>query len=324
MTLNGESMFPTYQDLGVGLYSIQARWDQIAPTEPAEPSDPLDPAYVWPEYLDFAVSEATEHGMKVQILIMGAPPWSNGGKGWKWSPRDPLDFADFATAISGRYPSVDHWMIWGEPNRKPNFGPFTPATDPTGKLNKDQQAAPRTYAKLLDLSYRALKADDPSNLVIGGNTYTASGKTGDINTYQWIRYMKLPGGHRPRMDMWGHNPWGSSIPNLKAPPSPRGAVTFSDLRRLAKRLDQAFPGQKLKLFLAEWGVPTGFRDLDLGYSLKAKEATAWVKAAFKIARSWKRIYTIGWVHPVDTERNSTGFLDPDGNRKPTYNAFKAG
>ena len=175
-SLNGESLWPTYRDLGVGLFSIQARWDQIAPTEPAEPRDPLDPAYVWPEYLDFAVSEATEHGMKVQILIMGAPPWSNGGKGWKWSPRDPLDFADFATAISGRYPSVDHWMIWGEPNRKPNFGPFTPATSPTGKLNKDQQAAPRAYAKLLDLSYRALKADDPSNLVIGGNTYTASGR----------------------------------------------------------------------------------------------------------------------------------------------------
>ena len=36
--LNGQSLFPTYQDLGVGLYSIQARWDHIAPED--RPRDP--------------------------------------------------------------------------------------------------------------------------------------------------------------------------------------------------------------------------------------------------------------------------------------------
>ena len=323
-TLNGRSLFPTYQALGVGLYSIQARWDQIAPSDrPRDPKNPNDPAYEWPAHLDAAVSEATDHGMKVQMMLMGTPPWANESQTWRWVPNDPSDFGNFATAIARRYPNVHLWMIWGEPNRKHNFQPFTPAKTTDGKLNRAQRVAPHNYAVLLDIAYEALKAESRANLVIGGNTYTASGPA-DINTYPWIRHMKLPDGSRPRMDMYGHNPWGASIPNLNDAPSPRGSVAFGDLRRLAVALDKAYPRKRLKLFLAEWGVPTGFRDEDLMYELKPNEAKRWVKAAFKIARAWKRIYTIGWVHPVDTERNSMGLLDSSGNRKPTYDAFQAG
>ncbi|MBM3666184.1 MAG: hypothetical protein FJW90_01660, partial [Actinobacteria bacterium] len=41
-TLNGRSLFPTYKDLGFGVYNMQARWDGIAPTQPADPTDPND------------------------------------------------------------------------------------------------------------------------------------------------------------------------------------------------------------------------------------------------------------------------------------------
>jgi hypothetical protein len=323
-TQNGQSLFPTYRDLGVGIFAVQARWEEIAPTEPADPTDPNDPAYVWPTYLDQVYAEAPLHGMEVQILVMGSPTWANEGRSWRWAPSDPGDYADFTRAVARRYPDVRHWMIWGEPNRRPNFGPFTAAKRPTGKLNAAQQRAPRTYARLLDAAYGVLKDENPGNLVIGGNTFTASGR-GDINTYQWAHYMRLPGGKRPRMDMWGHNPWGNSIPDLKDPPSPRGSVTFSDLGRLLKVLDKNFKGQRLKLFLAEWGVPTGFDDKDLLYRLKAAEAARWIKAAFRITRTSKRIYSLGWIHPVDSTRNSTGLIDISGNQKDgVYDAYKAG
>jgi len=320
-TLNGRSLFPTYKDLGFGVYNMQARWDGIAPTQPADPTDPNDPAYAWPHYITDAVAEAGANGMQVQLLLMGTPPWANGGQSWQWVPSDPNAIRDFATAISKRYPSVKLWMIWGEPNRPNNFAPLTIAK-PTGNLSAAQQVAPRNYAQLLDAAYAGIKAVDPADLVIGGNTFTASGKKkGPIRTYQWIKYMRLPDGSRPRMDMWGHNPWNFSKPDLKEKPSPHGGVEFSDLGRLLKVLDKNFKGKKLKLYLAEWGIPTGFKDLDLGYSLKLKEAKVWLKAAFKIMRS-KRYYSLGWVHPIDTERNSTGLLDPNGIRKPLYQAFK--
>ncbi|MGH2956206.1 MAG: hypothetical protein ACRDL6_04345 [Solirubrobacterales bacterium] len=322
ITFEGASMFPTYRDLGVGIYGTTAHWDQIAPTaKPVNPTDPNDPAYLWPSYIDFAVSEALKYGMSVQILIRGTPPWANGGRSARFAPTQISDFADFSTAIAKKYPSVRLWMIWGEPNRKPNFGPFTPARRNVGKLRKSEQVAPRTYAELLDAAYAALKAVNPANLVIGGNTYTSAGR-GDINPYQWIRYLKLPNGSRPRMDMYGHNPYGFHKPSLKGRPSPKGSVAFKDLRRLARVIDKNFRGQRLKLYLSEWGVPIGFKDKDLLYSLKAKEGKRWIRAAFKIGRRWKRIYTLGWVHPIDTPYSSQGLLRRNGSKKPSYGVYR--
>ncbi len=319
---DGRSIFPILKDLGVGLYSIQVRWEAIAPTtKPANPTDPNDPAYLWPQYLTDAVAEATANGMQVQLLIMGTPPWANGGQSWQWIPNNTQDWSDFVTAVTRKYPVATHYMIWGEPNRSPNFQPSTPATSNTGKLKGAQQVSPRNYAVLLDAAYAAIKAEDPTDKVIGGNTYTAAGKD-DINTYQWAKYMKLPNGSRPRMDMWGHNPWGFTLPNFDDPPGRRGTVTFSDLKRLTKVLDKEFKPRKLKLFLAEWGVPSGFKDLDLGYTLKLKEANLWINTAFKLMRKFKRIYSLGWVHLVDNPRNSTGLLNQSLTQKKTYRTYR--
>ena len=79
---NGDSLFPRYQDLGVGIFQTQAHWDQIAQLRPEEPTDPDDPAYVWPANLEDAVSEAERHGMAVSIQLIGAPRWANGGRDW--------------------------------------------------------------------------------------------------------------------------------------------------------------------------------------------------------------------------------------------------
>ena len=318
--LNGRSLFPTYRQLGIGIYNTAVHWDAIAPTKPTNPTDPADPAYQWPAFLEKLIADAAANGIKVQLMLIGSPPWANGGQSPIWPATNPQDFGDFATAIAKKYPSVHLWMIWGEPNRKPNFGPLVPVTNDKGPLNAQQQVAPRIYAQLVDAAFKALKAVSPQNLVIGGNTYTAAGRD-DVNTYQWIQYMKLPDGSRPRMDLWGHNPYGFDIPNLKDKPSPRGTVTFSDLRRLVKALDKAFPGQRLKLYLAEWGVPIGFKDKDLLYSLKPKEGLEWISAACKIIR-WGRIHSLSWVHPIDTARSSQGFLTRSGKKKPSFNAFK--
>jgi hypothetical protein len=322
VTFKGASMFPTYKDLGVDIYATTVHWDQVAPTKPVNPTDPTDPAYLWPTYLDFTISEASKYGMRVLILFRGTPPWANGGKGAKFAATNMLDWTNFVTAMTKKYPTVNLWMVWGEPNREPNFGPFTSSTSPRGPLNQAQQVAPRTYAQLLDAAYGALKAASPGNLVIGGNTYTSAG-TGDINPYAWIRYLKLPDGSLPRMDMWGHNPYGFHIPNLKDKPSPKGSVAFGDLRRLVKALDKAFPGQRLKLYLAEWGVPIGYKDIDLTYSLKAKEGKQWIKAAFRIANTYSRIFSLGWVHPIDTSYSSQGLLDRSGRKKASYNVYKS-
>jgi hypothetical protein len=322
LTHDGRSLFSTYRDLGVGIFQTAVRWDQLAPRRPARPTDPRDPAYQWPSYVAGSIKGARRHGMEVMVLILGAPPWSNGGRSWQWPPKRPSDFGDFTTAIAKKYPAVNLWMIWGEPNRKPNFGPVIPVTNPTGPLNRAQQVAPRLYAELLDTAYQALKAVNPAEQVIGGNTYTSAGRD-DINPYQWIEYLRLPDGRRPRMDLWGHNPYGFDEPDLSDPPSRNGAVAFADLDDLIEDLDRAeFPNAPLDLYLAEWGVPIGFKDKDLRYRLEREEGQDWIRAGFEIARESDRIYTLGWVHPVDTDRASQGLLNMRGKPKPGYEAYK--
>jgi hypothetical protein len=319
---NGASLFPTYRDLGVGIYATQIHWDTTAPKRrPENPEDPRDPAYVWPSYVDYAVTQSRKQGIEVMIQIIGAPRWANGGRDWRWSPNNPRDFADFAVAAAKRYPNVHLWMVWGEPNRGPNFQPLTPASRDIGPLKKAEQVAPRRYAQLLDSTYGALNGLNPANQIIGGSTYTAAGP-GDIGTYQWIDYLKLPDGSRPRMDLYGHNPFGFSKPDLDDPPSAKGGTAFGDLDDLTEALDEAYPEQELKLFLSEWGVPIGFKDQDLLYSLDREEGEEWIRAGFEIARDWDRIYTLGWVHPVDTPYSSQGLLNKKGNPKPGYYVYK--
>lgn len=323
--VNGASQFPLYRDLGVGIYQMAVDWSQIAPTQPADPTNPRDPAYDWPPYVADTIAEAQHYGMRVMIMIIDAPPWANGGRSRTWAPKQPADYANFATAIAREYPSVHLWMIWGEPNREPNFKPLTGAP-PTGPLNKAQARAPRLYGKLLDTAYGALKAVNSKNLVIGGNTFTAASRRDVIHTYQWIRYMRLPNGKMPRMDLYGHNPFTFRIPNLKDRPSPRGRVDFSDLDRLAKTLDHYYPGKRLKLFLSEWGVPTDHKDYEVWFFISRREQVKWIKAAFKIVRHFRRIYTLGWVHPFDIRGLGiwSGLLDSNGSPKPGYYAFRAG
>ena len=320
----GRSLFPYYRDLGVGIYETQARWELIAPTGPPErPTDPEDPAYRWPHGLDEEIAEAERYGMEVTLQLIGTPPWANGGKEWQWAAADPIDFRDFATAIARRYPSVDLWMVWGEPNRKGNFRPFTGAKPGARKLNREQREAPETYARLVDAAYEGLKTVEPDNLVIGGNTYFSGGRTEIIRPFPWIRYMRLPDGSRPRMDMWGHNPYSYRKPDLDNPPSPKGRVDFSDLRRLTKALDRTFPRPRLPLFLSEFGIPTD-QDSDFDFYVKPRTARKWVRAAFRIVRRWDRIHTLGWSVPVDTGRNPQGLLDTHLNPKAVYSAFKEG
>ena len=96
---------------------------------------------------------------------------------------------------------------------------------------------------LVNGAYGVLKGLDRSNLVIGGCTYT----TGAVDTLQWIKYMRLPNGKPPRMDMYAHNPFTYESPLFTSLPNPFDEVQFANLpeeiweahRRIAAALDEA-------------------------------------------------------------------------------------
>ena len=69
-------------------------------------------------------------------------------------------------------------------------------------------------------------------------------------------------------------------------------------------------------------MPEGFKDKDIGYVREPEDAEEWINAGFEIAREWPRIYSLGWIHPVDTDRSSMGLLNKGGKKKPTYDSYK--
>lgn len=320
-TEQGSSLFPTYERLGIGIYEDRIEWSTAAPSRPRNPRDPNDPAYVWPSEVTRAVSEAQRYHMRVALQLFGSPPWANGGRSLKWAPLNPNDFADFAAAAARRYPSVHLWMIWGEPTRPAAFEPITRAPFYAKKLTPEQAVAPHTYARLLDAAYGALKGVSTQNMVIGGMTFTA----GAIRTLQWIQNLVLPGGKRPRLDLYGHNPFSGRHPSLSNPSSPHGAVDFSDLGRLAAWVDRYLGNGKrhIDLFLSEWTIPTA-PDGEFNFYVAPALQARWIDDAFSIIHSWPQIYALGWIHLVDGGLTAGGLEYANGQPKPGFFAFQRG
>ncbi len=321
--------FETYADLGAGLYEITINWSRIAHSRPANPTGPADPAYEWPPAVTEAIANAKEHGIQVVLEVSGAPEWANGGKPWRWAPKNPQDYANFVAAASKEWPQVHYWQIWGEPCRRENFMPL-PHVEGL-YLTPSQRRAPERYAQILDDSYEALKQVNPANLVIGGNTFSG----GDIRPLTYIKYLRLPDGKPPRMDMYGMNPFGYRRPDLaKGLINPKsGVADFCDLDVVAHYLDKylARDGRdhKLPLFLSEYFLPTN-KNVEFEYWVSKKTAASWLTSAFKIERNWSRIYTLGWFSLEDDKPTGPGnhvdrgLLTYTGVKKPAYYAFKRG
>jgi hypothetical protein len=222
------------------------------------------------------------------------------------------------------------WQIWGEPSRQGNFLPLEPETRGSTRLTAQQAAAPRFYARMLDASYAALKRVRRSNLVIGGNTFTV----GDISPYNWIRYLRLPNGKPPRMDLFGHNPFTARKPDLSAP-HPTGPDVnysdFSDLKKFTAVLDRNIRdprGKRLRLFLSEFFFPTDHPNWEFPYWVDRSIQASWLDRALRISSAWSRIYTLGWYalyddppRPDNLEVNR-GLVTYTGAHKPSYAVFR--
>ena len=321
--VNGRSQFPIYRDLGVGIYQMQMAWSQVAPTRPANPGDPADPAYNWPKSVDYAIRQGRRSGIRVLLSVRGAPSWANGGRSMEWAPTNPRDYAVFMRAAARRYPGVHLWQIWGEPSRQANFMP----------LPRFEASGPRRYARILDAAYGSLKRQSRKNLVIGGNTFT----TGDVSPRQFIRSMRLPNGKPPRMDLYGHNPFTLRRPVLRQGPLGHGYADFSDLDTLATWVDRNLGrrgGRPIRLFLAELTFPTDHSNYEFNFWVTRKIQAQWLSTALRVTHSWRRIYALGWIGLYDERPNgpdgrpgnevNRGLLEWDGDRKPSYRAFKRG
>jgi hypothetical protein len=319
---DGSSAFPVYRDLGVRVVQLQILWSDIAPQKPARPGDPADPAYQWPESIAQAIRDGRRYGIKIALLPWRSPSWANGGRSPEWAPNNS-HYARFLQAASRKYRSVRHWMVWGEANRKAAFKPL-PIGSPRG---------PRRYATLLRAGYKALKRENKKNIVIGGMTFSFGD---EVMPGDFIRWMRLPNGKPPPLDLYGHNPFSTRFPDIAVngfagSPASRD---INDIDMLHQELRQIYRGEYRhfrrrgpRLWISEYTISSDRGNRAFDFYVSREDQARYLTAAFGIARRSSFIHTFGWAGLLDDPASDPfgvtyGLQTYEGERKPAYYAYR--
>jgi hypothetical protein len=319
-TSTGRWIFPELRALRARVWVGGLSWAQVAATRPTDPRSPDDPAYAWPPNTDVAVKKARAYGIEPVLYVNGFPGWSNGGRDHTWVPNNPADYGDFMAAAVRHFPQVRRWIVFGEPSHYVNFRPQG------GKGKR----APRLYAQLLDAAYRAMHAVRRDVVVVGGNIHPA-GWNDETTTAPdtFVRHMVLPNGRRPRMDMFGINPFTERPLNM-ALPHRAGRIDFNDLDWLVRQLDRYWPKRRLQLFIEEFGWNTEHEASGWLYVVSRKRQAARLTRAFRLAAGLNRINTMCWFQLYDAPPSrsgatwfnwTSGLRTFQGLRKPSWRAF---
>jgi hypothetical protein len=220
-----------------------------------------------------------------------------------------------------RYPKVRRWIVFSEPTSYTNLRP----------QGEGGRRSPVLYARLLDAAYRAMHAVRRNVVVIGGNIHPA-GSNDDTTTApdRFLRYMTLPNGRRPRLDLFGINPFTERRIDM-AQPHRKGRIDINDLDWLLRRLDHYWPRRRLRLFLDEFGWNTEHEAMGWLYVASRAQQAADLKRAYAAAARLGRVDTLCWYQLYDERPRraggmwqnwTSGLRTYGGARKPSWLAFK--
>src|SRR5712691_3686391 len=233
--------------LGVSIVRYTLHWNEIARRRPASPASASDPAYDW-GVADAVLGGLRARGIAAVVTIYGTPAWANGGRTPNWAPSSPSAIAGFARAAARRYPWVQRWLVWNEPNQRRSLLP----------------TSPRVYVqRLLNPAYAALHATR-LGILVGGGVTAPRGNVGGVAPVDWITGMRAA---HARLDAYAHNPYPLD-PRRETPwsggCSTCKTLTMATLDRLVTEVNHNF-GPK-RIWLTEYGYQTNPPDKLLGVS----------------------------------------------------------
>lgn len=256
--------------------------------------------------LDVLVSELERQELKSVFYLVGsarfittAPPESPYQD--QYPPRDPEVFAQRMALLAMRYPSVEAWQIWNEPNL---LGFWRPEADAAG------------YARLLEASTLALRSVAPEKPVVGAGMAFFSDLPGGASMFEQIGALGVqrlntivayhPYTQRPEENMRGSNDF---------------AVRTGELNEVLRR--SGVP----EIWATEWGWssysgPKEAQDI-IGRNGQADYVLR--RLALMSTQDFDRIFlfTLSDLDARATVRDRDyGLLDLEGNPKPVYLALQ--
>jgi hypothetical protein len=236
------------------------RWSDVAPESlPAawNAEDPADPNYHWGE-TDRWVQAAVAAGLTPVLQIRSAPAWAQRcppaqiDTGTPCDP-DPAALAAFATAAARRYdgqfgglPRVRYWQGLNEPNLSLFFNP---------QFDGSRPVSPDLYRALINAFYAAVKAVDPTDLVLAAGLGPIAVPKYTIGPMRFARLLLcMSGGRHPRptggsceggvhFDIFDIHPYTTGGPTHEGGPND---VEIGDLRKLTTLLHAADRAGRIK------------------------------------------------------------------------------
>jgi len=350
--------------LGADRLRLTVLWKAVAPSPGSRQRPAFDatnpdayPPGAWNRF-DVVVAEAAARGLKVNFNITGPGPlWAN-----RRAPREdivdtyepnPNEFAQFVAAAGRRYPGVDYWSIWNEPNHS---GWLTPQWSKDGG---GFERAAVLYRELAGAAYAALQVTGHGNdTILIGETAPKGDRSKGIKRYieamtfvralycvnrklepvkgARARKLRCPQ-HRadfPRQHPvlfaatgYAHHPYELLLPPAFRHPRPDW-VTLANLPRLTRSLDRIFrtygSKRRLPLYLTEYGYQTNPPD-PLGVSLKRQ--AAYLNQAEYMAYRNPRVRTLSQFLLEDDDMAipasfQSGLRTRSGKKKPAYRAYR--
>jgi hypothetical protein len=246
--------FQHVREAGASLTLTPLEWPHVAPEQrPAswDPTNPSDPNYDWDEY-DLWVQRAVAAGLTPVLQVRGAPRWAQRcpfvGPDTPCNP-NPDDLVAFTTAAVRRYsgqlpglPRVSYWQGLNEPNLSLFFEP---------QFVDGKPASADLYRVLINAFYDAVKAVDPSNVVIAAGLGPIAVPKFTIGPMQFARellcmrgrnrYRPAPGdcGGGVRFDVFDVHPYTTGSPRHRSAANDVQLSGLPKLQRLLRAADRA-------------------------------------------------------------------------------------
>ena len=266
---------------------------------------------------DQIVAEAAVRGIRVMPFVYGSPPWVAADQA-----RPPLDSASarrawsaFLARLVERYgPGGDfwegreakrpirHWQIWNEPNFVVFWRP---------------RPSPRGYARLLEISARAVRRLDPEAEIAAAAVAPVAG---DLRPWEFLRRLYRVPGVESAFDLAALHPYAVSV---------RG-VEYA-IRQTRRVLARAGDG-RLPLLVTELGVASAGQ-IPSPFDRGPRGQARFLERAFaRLASNRERWRLAGayWFAWQDLPRPDpscvfcqfAGLVDLDGSPKPSWWAFR--
>lgn len=177
---------------GIRDLRVSFGWDSIEPAD-----DRFDWTF-WDEFVRLAVDE---HGIRLRPYLAYTPAWAAApgeGEVWTRPPADPRQFAEFVTAVAGRYGDrIDSWELWNEPDN-PSYW--------TGTIAQ--------FAALLHGGAAAVRAADPgATVVLGGIAWNVEFLATLFAAYDAAAAVDVVNVHS-YAETWSNDPLESVVPYI--------------------------------------------------------------------------------------------------------------